>query len=407
MLRFDVVSQGEELVSGATTDTNAAKICQALGAAGLVCGRVTVVGDERDAIRDVLAEAAARSKVVVCTGGLGPTTDDLTAEACGTAFGRALYEDADALRQIETRYAARKRPMPVSNRKQARMPEGAEVLENHLGTAPGFLVEHGGTLLFFLPGVPFEMEAMLAEHVVPRVRARFQLPPRRTVILRCFGVAESVAGEKMAGFERPGVVVGYRASMPEVQVKLHLDPHVDAAPLVAEALARLGDVVFGVDSGPLAAVVGESLLARQETVAVAESCTGGRVAAAITAVPGASGWFHGGALVYSNDEKVRQCGVRRETLVEHGAVSEPVARQLAEGVRAHVGTTWGIGVTGIAGPTGGTPEKPVGTVHLAVAGPGGTIHRRLRFPYDRDRVLTFSAAAALDLLRRAVEGLDT
>lgn len=405
MLRFEVVSQGEELVSGSTVDTNSARICQAMAPLGLIPGRITVVGDERDAIRDVLREAAGRAAVVVCTGGLGPTSDDLTAEAVAEAFDAPLAEDPVALAQIEARYAARRRPMPPANRKQALLPRGAALLENGLGTAPGFLVDTGATLLFFLPGVPFEMEAMLAEHVVPRVRARWTLAARRTVMLRCIGLPESVAAQKMEGFERPGVVVGYRASMPEVQVKLHLDPGVDAAPLVADARARLGAFVFGVDGGPLAQVVGEALRARGETLAVAESCTSGRVAAAITTIAGASDYFLGGALVYSNAEKVRQCGVDPTALAEHGAVSEVVARQLAEGVAARVGATWGLAVTGIAGPGGGSPEKPVGTVHVALAGPGGTRHRKLFLPLDRERVLVFSTGGALDLLRRALQGL--
>ena len=262
MRRFEVVSQGEELVSGATVDSNAARICQALGPLGLEPGRITVVGDVLADIRDVFAEAAARASVMVCTGGLGPTSDDLTAEAVAAAFGRGLREDPVALAQIEARFSARRRPMPPTNRKQALLPEGAEVLENHLGTAPGFLVEAGEALLFFLPGPPFEMEAMLAEYVVPRVRDRFGLPARRTVMLRCFGIAESVAAQKMEGFERPGVLVGYRAHLPEIQVKLHLDPGVDAAPLVEEARGRLGDVVFTVDGGSLSEVIGEMLRAR-------------------------------------------------------------------------------------------------------------------------------------------------
>jgi nicotinamide-nucleotide amidase len=407
MQRFDVVSQGEELVSGSLVDSNSARICAALGATGLVPGRITCVGDVLTDIRDVLAEAAHRSAVVVCTGGLGPTSDDLTAEACAAAFDRVLYEDATALAQIEARYASRGRAMPPANRKQAQMPEGAEVLENLLGTAPGFLLDVGSSLLFFLPGPPFEMAPMLEAHVLPRVRARFSLPPRRTVLLRCVGLPESVAAQRMEGFEHPGVLVGYRAALPEVHVKLHLDDGVDAAPLVADARARLGDPVFCVDGGPLAQCVSERLRARGATLAVAESCTSGRVAAAITAFPGASDVFVGGALVYANAEKVRQCGVSPALLEAHGAVSEPVARALAEGIRQRTGTTYGLAVTGIAGPGGGSEQKPVGTVHLAVTGPEGTAHRRIRVPFDRERVLLFSTGAALDLLRRVLDGLPT
>ena len=403
MPRFDVISQGEELLSGSTVDTNAGWICHELAQIGMEPGRVTVVGDVLDDIRAVIAESAARAPVVVCTGGLGPTSDDLTSEAAALAFGQATELKEEALAQVVERYRSRKREMPPANRKQAILPVRAEVLENRLGTAPGFRLEEGGSVLYFLPGVPFEMKAMVHEHVVPEVRRRFGLPPRRTVIFKCMGIPESVAAQKMEGFEREGVIVGYRAHMPEVHVKIHLAPGVDAEPLAREVRERLGDVIFGVDCGPLAQVVGEHLRRRGETVATAESCTAGRIAAALGAIPGASDYLLGGAIVYANAEKVRQCGVAPDLLAAHGAVSEPVARALAEGVRARVGATWGLGVTGIAGPSGGTPEKPVGTVHLALAGPDGTAHRRIHLPFERERVLTFTVGAALDLLRRAVE----
>lgn len=403
MLRFDVISQGEELLSGSTVDTNSGWICHELAQLGLEAGRVTVVGDVFEDIRAVIGEAAARAPIVVCTGGLGPTTDDLTSEAAAAAFGQEVALRPEALAQVEERYRSRKREMPPANRKQAVLPTRATVLLNRLGTAPGFRMEENGSILYFLPGVPFEMKAMVLEHVLPEVRARFGLPPRRTIVFRCLGIAESVAGQKMDGFERPGVLVGYRANMPEIHVKIHLEPGVDAEPLVAEVRERLGDVIFGVDCGPLAQVVGEHLRRRGETVATAESCTAGRIGAALGAIAGASDYLIGGAIVYSNAEKVRQCGVAQATLDAHGAVSEAVARELAEGIRARAETTWGVAVTGIAGPTGGTPEKPVGTVHLAVAGPTGTVHRRLHLPFDRERVLMFTVGGALDLLRRQIE----
>lgn len=403
MPRFDVISQGEELLSGSTVDTNAAWICQELAQVGLEPGRITVVGDALDAIRTALAEAAARVSVVVCTGGLGPTSDDLTSEAAADAFEQEVASNLEALAQIEERYRFRNRQMPPTNRKQAVLPVRATVLENRLGTAPGFRMEEAGTILYFLPGVPFEMKAMLADHVLPDLRARFALPPRRTVLIRCMGLPESVVAQKMDNFERPGVLVGYRANMPEVHVKLHLAPELDPAPLVVEVRERLGNAIFGVDSGPLAEVVGQHLRARGETVATAESCTAGHIAAALGAVPGASDYLLGGAIVYSNAEKVRQCGVEPAEIAAFGAVSEAVARALAEGIRDRVGSTWALAATGIAGPGGGTPEKPVGTVHIALAGPFGTTHARIHLPFERPRVLTITVGAALDLLRRAIE----
>jgi nicotinamide-nucleotide amidase len=351
----------------------------------------------------VFRESAGRARVVVSTGGLGPTSDDLTAEAVARAFGLSLREDAEALAQIEARYAARGRAMPPLNRKQALLPEGARVLENLLGTAPGFAVEAGDSVIYCLPGPPFEMRPMLERWVVPDVTARTSVVPRRTVVLRCIGIAESNAAERMIGLARDGVEIGYRAAMPEIHVKLHVPPGVDPAPFVADARARLGDVVFGVDTGDLASVCHHHLQRRGETLAVAESCTGGRLGAMLTAMPGASRTFVGGALVYANAEKTRQCGVPTSLLETHGAVSEPVAVALAEGIRGACGTSWGLAVTGVAGPGGGTAERPVGTVWVACAGPDGTTTRRLKAPYDRERVMAFAAGNALDLLRRATE----
>lgn len=393
-------------MSGSTVDTNAAWLCAELKERGFTAGWVTVVGDELPGIRDALIQAAARAPVVICTGGLGPTSDDLTTEAAGLAFGRSVAERPDALAQIEARYRVRNRPMPPANRKQALLPEGAILLENQWGTAPGYWLDVGGeraARLYFLPGVPSEMKKMFSHHVLPDLIARYQLPPKRTVLFRCVGLAESEAAQRMAGMDGPGVTVGYRAHLPEIHVKLHLDPGVEAEPLIAETRKRLGAYVFTVDGGPLAAVVGEKLQARGQTVATAESCTAGRIAADLTTVPGASAWFVGGAVVYSNAEKVRQCGVNPELIDEQGAVSEPVARALAEGIRTRTGATWGIGATGVAGPGGGTPDKPVGTVHLAVAGPSGTTHRRLQLPFDRARNLQMTAALALDMLRRELD----
>ncbi len=402
MVRFDVLSQGEELVSGSTTDTNATWICAELRERGFTAGWITVVGDELDGIRDALAQAARRAPLVICTGGLGPTSDDLTTEAAASAFQLGTVERPDALAQIEARYRARNRAMPPANRKQAVLPIGATLLENHWGTAPGYWIDVGEptSRLYFLPGVPSEMKKMFSHHVVPDLLARYSLPPRRTIVFRCVGLAESEAAQRMAGMDGPGVIVGYRAHLPEIHVKLHLDPGVEAEPLIAETQRRLAEYVFTIDGGPLAAVVGEKLASRGETVATAESCTAGRIAADLTTVPGASAWFIGGAVVYSNAEKVRQCGVDAAVIEEHGAVSEPVARSLAEGIRTRTGATWGLGVTGIAGPGGGTAEKPVGTVHMAVAGPNGTTHRRLHLPFDRARNLQMTTALALDMLRR-------
>lgn len=402
MPTFELLATGEELMSGALVDTNTAWLSQELCALGLEPGRFVTVGDVPADIVAALRESAGRAAVVVVTGGLGPTSDDWSREAAAEAFGLTLYQDDVAWAQVQDRYRSRGREPTALCHKQATFPVTSTILENRWGTAPGFSMEANGTLFFFLPGVPFEMKAMYAHHLTPTLQARFALAPRQTVVLRCIGLPESQAAAQMEGFDHPGVVIGYRAAMPEVHVKLHIAPGADADAAVVDAQRRLGTRVFGVNCGPLAEVMGERLRARGETIATAESCTAGRLAAALTARAGASDYMIGGAVVYANAEKVRQCGVDPDTLNAHGAVSEAVARQLAEGIRARVGTTWGLATTGIAGPGGGTPEKPVGTVHIAVAGPTGTLHRALLLPGDRERVMAFTVGLALDLLRKAM-----
>lgn len=402
MPTFDLISTGQEVVSGDIVDTNAAWLFQQFFELGLVPNRLSTVGDVYPALCAVLKEASARSEVVIMTGGLGPTTDDLSRAVAAEVFGRPLTQNAEALAQVAARYARAGRGMTPGCYQQADLPEGAILLENRWGTAPGFMVDTTQSIAIFLPGVPSEMKAMFAHHLRPFLMARFGLAPRQRHVLRCMGLPESVANEKMAGFTYPGVQVGYRAAMPEVHVKLELEPGADGAAALQEARQRLGKACFGVDCGPLEEVIGEMLKARKETVATAESCTAGRLAAALTTKPGASAYMLGGAIVYSNAEKVRQCGVDPQILESKGAVSEEVARQLADGIRRAVGSTWGIGITGIAGPDGGTPEKPVGTVHIAVASEHACYHRQVLFPGDRERVMRFSVGGALELLRRAL-----
>ncbi len=404
-LLAEIVSQGGEVVTGDVPDTNAAFLARLLDQAGLCVTRHTTVGDDPDAIAGVLAEAAGRAAHVVCTGGLGPTDDDHTAAAASRAFGLPLEEHPEALAQVRARYAAYGRPLEPSGRRQARLPRGAALLENRHGTAPGFRVARPGCSLWFLPGVPREMEAMARDHLAPALAA-LGLPRDRIRVIRCTGIGEGLVQERMWGLAIPaGIRIGWRAVIPEVQVKLRAGPEVpedDLAALVEGVSAVLGDRVFAVDGGPLEEVVGRRLYDRQETVATAESCTAGRLAAAITRVPGASAWFLEGAVVYANAAKIQACGVDTSVLAAHGAVSEPVARAMAEGIRYRAGSTWGLATTGIAGPSGGTPEKPVGTVHVAVAGPSGTAHRLLCLPGARETIMDRAVGAVLDLLRCAL-----
>lgn len=405
MTRAVVLAQGNELTTGQIADTNSAWIATRLWSLGIEVRRIIAAPDDLDDLVGILQEAAGLADVVVSTGGLGPTRDDLTAEAVAKAFGMPLALSTEALAQVEARYRAFGRPMPAINRKQAVLPEGCRVHENHAGTAPGFSVEVGESQLFFLPGVPREMRRLVDEAVLPALQARLNLSPPRTHTVRVIGLGESTIETRLQGLSVPGLTIGFRTQMPENLVKLRFDagtPKDTIQQAISEVQARIGWRAFGVDCGDLSAVVGERLAQRGDTIALAESCTAGRVAAWLGEVPGASRYLIEGAVVYANAAKVRTAGVSEATLAEHGAVSEPVARQLAEGIRARAHTTFGIGITGIAGPGGGTGEKPVGTVHIALATKDGTHHQRLQLPGNRARVQALAAASALALLYRHV-----
>ncbi len=420
----EILSQGDEVVTGQIADTNAAWLSTRLTDLGFVVQRHTAVGDRLGDLVAVLREIAGRCDLCVCTGGLGPTTDDLTAEAVAVAFDAPLALDEEAMAQIEAMYQRYSRRMPEINRKQAWLPTGSVRLDNRWGTAPGFAFQAGATRFVFMPGVPREMRPMFDENVVPDLGPRFDLMAGRLVTLRTAGVGESDLQERIGVFDEPGFVLGYRTILPENQVKLRLSPEVDAATerrVVSRLVAALGTAVFtvegltpvegtraslpGVDcgGGELAEVIGRHLRASSATLSVAESCTGGRIAAACTAVPGASDWFLDGLVTYANAAKERLLGVSRETLATHGAVSEAVAREMAVGCRERSGATWAIGITGIAGPGGGSLEKPVGTVYIAIASPGGVTHRAIRLGGDRARIQALATGGALDTLRRELQ----
>ena len=403
MIEAVIFSQGDELTTGQIVDTNSAWIARELWAAGVVVRQMVTIPDHLGDLTAAFSAAAARAPVVICTGGLGPTSDDLTAEAVAAALGSALVERPEALAQIEARYRAWDREMRPVNRKQALLPPAAAVLENTRGTAPGFAVELGGSVVYCLPGVPHEMREMIRAAVMPDLQQRFALAP---AVMRQIGVVmpESHMADALSAVDLRGAEVGFRADVAGNLVKLRFPPGTPAA--VADAAqqaarAALGDAVFSDGEPDVAVVVSEQLRARGETVAVAESCTGGQLCARLVAIPGASRWVLEGAVLYANAAKIRTCGVSPELIEAHGAVSEPVARQLAAGIRARAGADWGVGITGVAGPGGGRPGKPVGTVHMAIAGPDGEVaHRRSRVPGDRTQVTARSVTAALLFLHR-------
>lgn len=411
MATAEILSQGDEVVTGQTVDTNAAWLAERLTELGVVVIGHRSVPDDLHAIASAFQDTAGRVQLCLCTGGLGPTTDDLTAQALATAFSRPLELRQDALEQVEQRFRAFGRPMPAINRKQALLPAGSLLLKNRWGTAPAFAVQERGTWFVCLPGVPHEMRSLFHEHVISLLSAQLRLQPGRLVTLRTTGLGESALQERLGDFTPAPAVLGYRALIAEVQLKLRFPPSCPGDVLeriVADAAQRVGTPVFAIQGagtglqGDLAQVVGAMLAQRGHTIATAESCTGGRLAAAFTGVPGSSAWFQQGVITYSNASKQALLGVPELLLAEHGAVSAPVAIAMAAGARERAGTTWALATTGIAGPDGGTSDKPVGLVHLAVAGPGGVHHRELRYGGARDRVQALASAGALDLLRRTL-----
>jgi nicotinamide-nucleotide amidase len=401
----EILSTGDELLTGQIVDTNSVWLMDRLWELGVMVRRKTLVGDDRDDLLAVLRETTARSDVVVMSGGLGPTEDDLTAECVALAMGVPLVDDAASLAAIRRRFERIGRVMTPNNAKQARFPQGATILPNRWGTAPGFIVTLGRAELVCLPGVPIEYRGLCEEAVLPRVAARAGSVPAARLV-KLIGVPESHADEAMRPVmdapENAGVRFGYRAHWPEIHVKWSVPgPGAEerADRILAEARRIFGDAIFGTGKEELAQLVVERLTARRERVSVAESCTGGLVAEMLTRVPGASACFDLGVVAYANAAKSAVASVPADLIAIHGAVSEPVARALAEGARARGGTEWGLGLTGVAGPSGGTPEKPVGTVHLAIAGADGTRHWARHYFGDRDRVRKTAAYDVLNQLR--------
>ena len=407
-LHVELLSTGDELLTGQIVDTNSVWIMDRLWDLGVMVRRKTLVGDDRDDLDAALRETTGRADLVVMSGGMGPTEDDLTAERVAAVLGVPLELDEPSLRTIEERFRRFGREMTPNNVKQALFPRGATVIPNRFGTAPGFAVRLGGAELVCLPGVPVEYRGLCDEWLLPRVAARLTDVPAAGLV-KLFAVPESHADHAMRPVmddpANAGVRFGYRAHWPEIHVKWAV-PGADAPARADRILGAVreifGDAIFAEGKDELPDLVVGRLASRGERVSLAESCTGGLLAELVTRVSGASAVFDLGVVAYANETKSALVGVPAALLAEHGAVSEPVARALAEGARRVGAATWGIGITGIAGPTGGTPEKPVGTVHVALAGPRGTEAVQRAYRGDRERIRKTAAYEALNLLRLAM-----
>lgn len=410
-----VLSIGTELTRGELVDTNASWLSEQLTALGLDVHLRMTVDDHVERIVAALHAVSASARFVVVTGGLGPTTDDMTTEAAARALGVRLERDPASLEHIRRIFQMIGRPMSPSNEKQADFPEGATILMNPVGTAPGFSITLGGARLFFTPGVPREMKRLWEDHIEPAIGREVERTSHQ-IRLRSFGLPESVVGERLAGLEaeEPGLTIGYRASFPEIEVKILVhapslaEAEASAARAADKARARLGSVVYGENDDTLAAFVGRTLRDRGMRLAIAESCTGGLIGQLVTSVPGSSEYLLLDAVTYSNASKMSVLGVPEDEIRAHGAVSEEVSCAMAEGALRLADADIAVAVTGIAGPGGGTDAKPIGTVWVAVARKGEkAAARALKLGGDRERIRVLAAYAALRMVADTALGLRT
>jgi nicotinamide-nucleotide amidase len=408
----EIIAVGSELLTPLYLDTNSLFLTGRLNALGIEVRFKTVVGDRADDLADVLRDALSRSRLIILTGGLGPTEDDLTRRVVAEVLGRDLHEDPEIRRQIQERLARFKRPMAENNLRQAMLPEGAEWLENKHGTAPGIWIEQDGNLVVLLPGPPGELEAMFDGACVPRLAQASPGQRIRTRVYKVVGLPESEVDKRAAAvykaFENPTTTILAKPGAIEIHLRARAPSDAEADALLAELGDQielaLGEYIFSTHGESLEEVVGMYLVMRQKTLAVAESCSGGLLAERLTHNSGSSDFFLGGAICYSNALKTKLAGVPATLIVEHGAVSQPVAQAMAEGIRARTGASMGVAITGVAGPTGGSPEKPVGLVFIGLADERGTQVREFRFPGSRERVRLWATQMALEMIRRRIRG---
>jgi len=407
----EILSTGDEILTGALIDSNSAYIAGRLVENGMVVVRKSCVGDNPDDITAILKDIGNRSDVVIVTGGLGPTEDDLTSESVAGAAGVKLVFNEDADRSIKEFFRSRNRLKNLSDKKQAMLPEGSECIPNPVGTAPGFSKKVGRCMVFCLPGVPSEMRYMLSEYVLPRILELFKNEQKVFSIkkMSLFGLPESAVGEKLKGLPQlfPGIRLGLRASFPEIQIRLYGsgDSRDDVHEKIENAglwvMGKVGRWIYSETGKSMAVEIGKLLCERDATLSVAESCTGGLISHMLTSIPGSSDYFLFTGVTYSNQSKIEVLDVSSESLKSYGAVDETVVKEMARGVQRLSGSTYGLSTSGIAGPGGGTDDKPVGTICIGLATPDNVHAHRFELSFgDRARNKTIFAVAALEILRR-------
>jgi nicotinamide-nucleotide amidase len=410
MLSAEIIAIGSELLTPRFKDTNSLYLTEQLNAIGIPVVMKTIVGDDEHYLEDAIRHSLARTPILITIGGLGPTEDDVTRKVVGRVLQRQLVLNDEILAKLQRRFKARGVEMPANNARQALVLAGSEILENHNGTAPGLWIRAEKNHVILLPGPPSELKPLFETSCMPRLHEMAGGMALARCVFRTAGLPESILDARIASiytkYKNPETTVLARPGQVEVRLTAHGKNREDAERLLKELgdqiEQELGDFIFARTESSLEEVVGIYLATKKATISTAESCTGGMVAERLTNVSGSSRYFMSGVICYSNESKMELAGIPPLLLEMQSAVSVEVARGLAEGIRARAGTTIGVGVTGIAGPTGGSPEKPVGTVYIAVATPTETEHRQFLFPGDRERIRWQASQAALDMVRRAV-----
>lgn len=404
----EIISTGDELIAGETLDTNGSYLAAQMKTLGISVIYKTSVGDDYELFMGLLDSAVKRSHIILCTGGLGPTEDDLTREVISDYLKIPLYLDEESYLHIQEIFRFRNMDMPLSNKKQAMIPEGAEIIPNEVGTAPGFWIKYKNTEIIALPGVPLEMERMFETFVFPEIKKRRKEEQAIvTKILNCINISESSLGEKLSHLMKRGKnpLVGTKAGRGIISLRITAkgDTEKEAGQLIAKTEQEirniLGSLIFGEGKERLEDIVGKLLENYGKTISTAESCTGGLISHKLTNVPGISSYFLQGVVTYSNDAKINILKVPEDLIIKYGAVSSQVAEAMAEGIRKLSGSDFSVAVTGIAGPGGGTDEKPVGLVYIAVGSSDKVTVHKFNFKGNREYIKERTANTALDLLR--------
>ncbi|HEX6226603.1 MAG TPA: competence/damage-inducible protein A [Chryseolinea sp.] len=412
----ELLTIGDELLYGQIVDTNAQWMSVALTQAGVKVIRKTSVGDQEDEILTAFAEAEQRADIVLITGGLGPTSDDLTKPCLAKYFKCGLKLNEEALAEVTDFFKSRGRELTEVNRQQAFLPECCEKITNKVGTAPGMWFERNKKVFVSMPGVPHEMKLMMTDLIVPKLKQTFLTPVIHHQIIRTIGIGESFLAEKIVDWERslpPHIRLAYLPGLGEVKLRLTgIGSSMDSLRSETDVLTKklqtlVGEFIFALEDQPLEVVIGKKLLEKKLTLSIAESCTGGYVSHLITSVPGSSAYFQGSMIPYAYEIKMQHLGVRPETLQRFGAVSEETIREMAYLVRNKFGTDIGVATSGIAGPGGATPEKPVGTVWIGYADEHQVVAKKLQLSKDRMINIKLASHAVLNLIRTSMAGAQT